>query len=135
MENIKKLSKNDKFAQYNGIELLEIGEGRAKAKMEINKNHFNGIGIVQGGAIFTLADFAFGAAANSYGTVAVAINVNISYMKAAKSGVLFAEAREISKNPKLGTYTIDVTDSNGELIAIFQGMAYRKRDKLEDIIK
>lgn len=132
MEHIKKLFKKDKFAQYNGIELLEIREGYAKAKMEINENHFNGIGIVQGGAIFTLADFTFGAAANSYGTVAVAINVNISYMKSSKNGTLFAEAREISKNPKLGTYTIDITDDEGELIAIFQGMAYRKRDKIPD---
>ncbi len=133
MEHIKKLFKNDKFAAYNGIELLEVSEGTAKSKMEINENHLNGIGIVQGGAIFTLADFTFGAAANSYGTVTVAINVNISFMKASKSGTLFAEAREISKNPKLGTYTIDVTDDEGELIAIFQGMAYRKRDKIEDI--
>lgn len=133
MEHIKQLFKNDKFAQYNGIELLEVSEGSARAKMEINKNHFNGIGIVQGGAIFTLADFTFGAAANSYGTVAVAINVNISYMKSSKGGTLFAEAREISKNPKIGTYTIDVTDEDGELIAIFQGMAYRKRDKIENL--
>lgn len=133
MEQIKQLFKNDKFAQYNGIELLEVSEGSARAKMEINKNHFNGIGIVQGGAIFTLADFTFGAAANSYGTVAVAINVNISYMKSSKGGTLFAEAREISKNPKIGTYTIDVTDEDGELIAIFQGMAYRKRDKIENL--
>lgn len=135
MEIIKKLFKNDKFAEHNGIELVEVSEGSAKAKMEINENHLNGIGIVQGGAIFTLADFTFGAAANSYGSVAVAINVNISYMKSSKSGTLFAEAREISKNPKLGTYTIDVTDDNGEIIAIFQGMAYRKRDKIEDLIK
>ena len=131
MEKIKKFFKKDKFAEYAGIELLEVEKGWAKSKMEINEIHLNGIGTVLGGAIFTLADFTFAAAANSYGTVTVAINANISFMKAARSGILFAEAEEISINPKLGTYTITVTDDAGELIAIFQGMAYRKRDKLD----
>ncbi len=99
--------------------------------MEIKENHLNGIGTVHGGAIFTLADFTFAAAANSYKTVTVAINANISYMKAATSGTLFAEAEEISVNPKLGTYTITVTGDDDELIAIFQGMAYRKRDRIK----
>jgi acyl-CoA thioesterase len=131
MEKIKKFFKKDKFAECAGIELLEVKEGYAKAKMEINENHLNGIGTVHGGAIFTLADFTFAVAANSYGTVTVAINANISFMKAAKNGTLFAEAKEISINPKLGTYTITVTDDAGELIAIFQGMAYKKRDKIQ----
>ena len=131
MEKIKEFFKKDKFAEYVGIELLEVKEGWAKSKMEITKNHLNGIGTVHGGAIFTLADFTFAVAANSYKTVTVAINANISFMKAASSGTLFAEAEEISTNPKLGTYTITITDDNGELIAIFQGMAYRKRDKID----
>ncbi|MGB9980480.1 PaaI family thioesterase [Methanobacterium sp.] len=131
MEKIKEFFKKDKFAEYTGIELLEVKEGWAKSKMDITENHLNGIGTVHGGAIFTLADFTFAAAVNSYGTVTVAINANISFMKAAKSGTLFAEAEEISTNPKLGTYTITVTDDNGGLIAIFQGMAYRKRNKIE----
>lgn len=131
MIEIKKFFKNDKFAEYAGIKLLEVEEGKAKAKMEIKENHLNGIGTVHGGAIFTLADFTFAVAANSYRTVTVAINANISYMKAARTGTLFAEAEEISINPKLGTYTVNITDDNGELIAIFQGMAYRKREKIK----
>lgn len=130
MEKIREFFKKDKFAEYNGIVLLEVSEGFAKAKMEITENHFNGIGTVHGGAIFTLADFTFAVAANSYGTITVAINANISFMKAATTGYLIAEAKEISKNLKLSTYTIDVTDDNGEIIAIFQGMAYRKKDKI-----
>ena len=131
MEKIKNFFKRDKFAEYVGIELLEVEEGKAKTRMEINENHLNGIGTVHGGALFTLADFTFAVAANSYGNVTVAINANISFMKAAKEGFLFAEAREISRNPKISTYTIDITDSAGELIAIFQGMAYTKREKIK----
>lgn len=131
MEKIKKFFKKDKFAEYVGIELLEVEKGKAKTRMEINENHLNGIGTVHGGALFTLADFTFAIAANSYGNVTVAINANISFMKAAKSGYLFAEAREISRNPKISTYTIDITDNEGELLAIFHGLAYTKREKIE----
>ncbi len=135
MELIKQFFKKDKFAEYVGIELLEVGKGSAKTRMEINENHLNGIGTVHGGALFTLADFTFAVAANSYGNVTVAINVNISFMKAAQRGVLFAEAREISRNPKISTYTVDITDNNDELIAIFQGMAYTKREKIKNLIE
>jgi acyl-CoA thioesterase len=120
----------DRFARYNGIELLEAADGHAKTRMAVTEDHLNGLGIVHGGAIFTLADFTFAAASNSRGNIAVAINANISFMKSATGGVLYAEAREISINPKLGTYTIDVTNESGELLAIFQGMVYRKKERL-----
>ncbi|HUT31694.1 MAG TPA: PaaI family thioesterase [Sedimentisphaerales bacterium] len=131
METIKEFVKKDKFAVHCGIELLEVSQGRARAKMHIEKHHVNGVGLVQGGAIFTLADLAFAAASNSHGTVAVAINASISFLKGATKGTLFADAREVSINPKLASYNIDVTDDAGEIIAVFQGMVYRKKDKIE----
>ena len=121
---------NDKFAGHSGIELLEISEGRAKAVMKIKKHHLNAVGSVHGGAIFTLADFVFAAASNSHRTVAVAINVSISYLKAANKGRLFAEANEVAINPKLASYTVNVTDEQGSLTAIFQGMVYRKKETI-----
>ena len=45
-------------------------------------------------------------------------------------GVLTAEARELSCNPRLGTYTAEVRDEKGDLVAVFQGLAYRKKDSL-----
>ena len=129
-EDMISFFQKDKFARYNGIELLEAADGHARTRMAITENHLNGLGIVHGGAIFTLADFTFAAASNSRGNIAVAINVSISYMKSATSGVLYADAKEIAINPKLGTYTIDVTNEAGELIAIFQGMVYRKKEKI-----
>ena len=56
----------DKFAINAGVELLEVGNGYAKARMEIKPAHLNGGGVCQGGAIFTLADLAFAAASNSH---------------------------------------------------------------------
>ena len=130
METVKKCLEGDRYAQHSGIELLSIAPGQAKAKMTLHPFHLNGLGSVQGGAIFTLADFAFAAACNSHGTVAVAINVNITFMKAATTGVLWAEAKELSKNFKIGSYSVEVRDDQGELVAQFQGLAYRKKDKV-----
>lgn len=129
-DEIKKFFKRDRLAEYLGIELVDVSEGTAVSRMKIKNEHLNGINTVHGGAIFTLADFTFAVAANSHGRVTVAINVNISFMKAAIKGTLTATATEVSINPKLGTYTVNVTDEEGDLIAIFQGMAYRKRDKI-----
>ena len=126
MENIHAMFENDQYAKHTGIELLTVAPGRATARMPLHTHHLNGVGTVQGGAIFTMADFAFAAAANAHGKVAVAVNVSITFMKAAITGTLTAEAREVALNPKLGTYTVNVTDDQNNLIAVFQGLAYRK---------
>jgi acyl-CoA thioesterase len=130
MEDVNNFFKNDTFAEHLGIELLEVSKGRAKAKMEIKDHHLNGINIAHGGAIFSLADLAFAVASNSHKTVSLAINASISFLKAASRGTLFAEAKEVSINPKLATYDIRVTNEDNDLIAIFHGTVYRKKDKI-----
>ncbi len=135
MEAVKKVLGNDKFCTETvGIELVEIRPGEAKAKLEVRDIHLNGLGIVQGGAIFTLADFALAAASNSHGIAAVLINGNISYLKAVSKGILFAEAKEESLNQKLATYTIKITSGEGDLIALMQATVYRKKETLESVL-
>lgn len=131
METVKQYFKNDNFAALLNIELLSVSPGLARAKMTLGPHHLNALGTAQGGAIFTLADFAFAAASNSHGIVAVGINVSISYLKAARTGTLWAEAKEVAKNFKLGSYTVEVKDEEGDLIAIFQGMVYRKSERID----
>jgi len=131
MDIIKEFSENDRFAKNLGIELIEVSKGSAKAKMKIKDIHLNSVNTVHGGAIFTLADFAFAIAANTHGNIAVALNVNISFLKAVSEGTLIAEAEEVSINPKIATYMIRVLNEKNELIATFQGMAYRKEKSLK----
>lgn len=123
-------SDRDLFARHNGIELLEMGPGFAKALMNVAPYHFNGAGKVHGGAIFTLADFAFAVASNSHGTLAMGINTSMSFIKAATRGTLYAEAREEARNPKLATYSVRVTDDARDVVAVFQGMVYRKKESV-----
>ena len=126
MKHEKNFLHNDKFALHAGIELLEVTSGGSKVKMAVQPFHINGVGLVHGGALFTLADFAFAAAANSHEEVAVAINASISYLKAVKSGTLYAEAEEISNSRKISVYSIKITDEQNKLVSMFQGMAYKK---------
>ncbi|MDP2217912.1 MAG: PaaI family thioesterase [Methanolobus sp.] len=130
MDRLYKYFEQENFATISGMHLKEVSSGYAKAEMRIEKRHLNVLGSVHGGTIFTLADMAFAAASNSHGTAAVAINADISFVKAVGEGYLFAEAKETSINPKIATYTVDVTNENGDTIAIFTGMAYRKKDPL-----
>ena len=130
MDAVRQFFAADQFAKGNQIELLTVSPGHATAQMALQPRHWNGMGNVQGGAIFTLADFTFAAASNSHGTVAVAVSASITFMKAAKAGVLRAEARELSKNHRLGSYTVEVKDDTGDLVAVFQGLAYRKPDSI-----
>ncbi|MFP4445235.1 MAG: hydroxyphenylacetyl-CoA thioesterase PaaI [Desulfosudaceae bacterium] len=118
---------NDRFAQWIGIDLAEVATGYARAEMTVAADHLNGLGLAHGGAIFTLADLAFAAAANSHGVDAVAVNVNMSYFKACRPGDhLTAAAEEISLSRKLGTYQITVTNQDGQRVALMQGTTYRK---------
>jgi acyl-CoA thioesterase len=122
--------RKDLFADHVGIELLSAEGGQAKARLRLKEHHYNGIGLIQGGAIFTLADLTFAAAVHSRGRIAVAVHCSISYLKAAKGDLLQAEAEEVSCGPTLAVYIIRITDTSGEVIALFEGTAYRKKESL-----
>lgn len=123
----KEFFSNDHFAALTGVEIVEAGTGYCKATLKIENKHLNAAGVVQGGAIFTLADLAFAVASNSHGQLALAINANISYLKSLSSGRLFALASEVTEPGRLGAYDVLVTDEDENVIARFHGMVYRKK--------
>ena len=123
-ETLRHHIENDGFATESGMRLVELRPGFAKTCFTVENRHMNNVGMVHGGAIFTLAAFAFGAAARSGGKVAVGVNTNLSFLKATRSGTLYAEATEISRSRKLSVCTVRVTNDAGELVAFFQGTAY-----------
>ena len=130
LKAIKHHFEKDRFAAESGVRIVELKPGYAKASLTIEERHFNSVGIVQGGAIFTLADLAFAMACNSSGVVAVAVNTNLSFLKATRAGELVAEAVEVSRSRKISTCTVRVTSEAGDLVALFQGTAYIKNQPL-----
>jgi len=134
MEFVEEYFSHDQLAKCLDIEIIGFSEGSSIVKMRVQEKHLNGVGIVHGGALFSLADVAFAVACNTYGTLAIAIHAGISFNKAVRSGTLTAAARELTKNSKLGTYFIEVTDDAGDIVATFEGMAYRKKDTLQELL-
>ena len=123
---IEEYFKNDKFAQKAGVELLEAGNGYAKARLKITPEHLNAGGVCQGGAIFTLADFVFAVACNGHGQLTFSISSNINFFKSEKEGYLYATAREVFDHKKMSNCEVEVRNEAGILIATFNGTGFRK---------
>lgn len=126
--DLKVIFSNDQYARLTGVEILEAGKAYCKAMLKIEEKHLNAAGVVQGGAIFTLADLAFAVASNSHGQLALAVNVNITFLKSASAGVLYATACELADPKRLGAYDVMVVNEDNELIARFNGLVYRKNE-------
>jgi LAO/AO transport system kinase len=115
----------DPFVRSLGISCVEAGAGTATVAMTVDVQHLNFNGTCHGGAIFTLADTAFGLASNSHGKVAAGIDAHITYQQAARAGDrLQAHAVEVSRSRKLAIYRIDVTRADGAVISSFTGTVY-----------
>ena len=112
---------DDHASRALGIELLEAGGGRARARMRITPAMVNGHGIAHGGYVFLLADTAFACACNSHGPVTVAASADITFIAPAREGdELVADAEERTRFGRSGIY--DVSVRRGEdTIAEFRG--------------
>jgi len=118
-------TERDGYMQALGADLVEIGRGHAIVRMPVRQGNLNFNGTCHGGAIFSLADCAFGVAANSYGTLAAGIDVHITYNAAARLGdTLTATATEVSRSRKIAVYEVVVRGDTAGHIASFTGTVY-----------
>ena len=119
------------FAKKFGLNLLDLDEGYSRVEMKFTPDMENLFGMAHGGALFALIDEAFETASNSHGTIAVALNMNITYISPPAPGSrLIAEAREFSKTQKTASYDIKVFDDQNNLICSCQALVYRKGETL-----
>lgn len=115
------------FAQALKMELVKLSDGHSVVNMVYDPENMSNIyNRAHGGAIFGLIDEAFETSSQTEGTVAVALNVNVTYVSSPEPGLqLQAESRRVSQTKKTASYDIKVTDQNGRLIAICQALAFR----------
>lgn len=124
------LNTGDRFAATSGIQLTDVGEGHARAEVDIEARHLNAAGVCQGGVYFTLADLAFAAATNSHGPVSLGIQNSITFLASARLGDhLTAEAREHDHH-RLPFCEMRITNQEGELLCVVTGTAYRKKERM-----
>jgi acyl-CoA thioesterase len=119
----------DPFAQHLGIEVVEVSLGRAVIRMKVQPWMANAMGTPHGGAIFALVDTALAFASNSYGTKAVALDVNITYCRPALIGsTVTATAEQANLTRRTGLYLISAKSEDGKLIASARGTVFRTED-------
>ncbi len=117
---------SEPWATTLGIEYLDLRQGYCRVALTLQPHMVNFQGYPHGGVIFSLADVAFGAACNSHGEPAVALNVTISYLAAVKPGSrLVAEGREVRQGRRAGFYDIAVISDDGTLVATAHCIAHR----------
>ncbi len=121
---------NDRASQALGIDITDIGPGRATATMTVRADMLNGFGICHGGLVATLADSAFAFACNAYNELTVASGFSIDLFVASKEGdVLTARAEEVNRAGRTGLYDIEVHNQRGERVAVFRGRSYTMKGK------
>ena len=125
-EAISRAVKKEPFAQALNMELTELEKGHSVVQMTYEPEKMNNIyDRAHGGALYALIDEAFETAGQTDGTVAVALNVNVTYVSSPRPGLqLQAEANRVSRTRKTASYDIKVTDEHGNLIALCQALAF-----------
>ena len=120
-----KMLSQDAYSQWLGIEIIECEIGRCKVGMSIRKDMLNSMNKAHGGISYSLADTAFGFAANTHGKYAVSIETSINHIEAINEGdYLVAESVIENVKNKLGFNIIEVKRGE-ELVALFKGVVYR----------
>jgi acyl-CoA thioesterase len=115
------------FAQIFNMQLLELDNGHSVVEMSYDPTLADNIyERAHGGAVYGLIDEAFETAAQTDGTIAVAMNVNVTYVASPEKNTrLRAEANRVSQTKKTAGYDIKITGQKGQLIATCQALAYR----------
>lgn len=117
---------NDAFAKFIGIKIVQATPQCAICELELTSNHLNGVGVVQGGVLFTMADLALAVAANADEADRVTLSSHIDFLKAVGRGTLLAKATPIKIGRTTALYNVSVVEKDsGVLLANFQGTAFR----------
>jgi acyl-CoA thioesterase len=122
MDRSRLTGAEDPASRALGIELEQLGPGRARLRMRVTKEMANLHGIAHGGYLFLLADSAFAYASNSRGPAAVAHSAQVTFLRpAAVDDELVAEAVEVGRYGRCGVYDVTITRNANEIIAVFRG--------------
>ena len=123
VERIGTLPRCGPFAKGMDIRLVSSGEGRAVLEMEITEPLTNNKGTCHGGALFTLADTAFGVAAH-YGGPVVTVGSDLQFIRPGRPGdIVRASALQISRTRRTGLFQLSISEKAAGVIAagLFRG--------------
>ena len=117
-EEARKYFIRDRYAMITtGIEIDEARDNYSRCSLKVEDKHLAVNGHVMGGAIYTIADFAFAVASNSAEQLTMTSSSTISYLGQPKDGRLIAECQCIKNGRTTCCYETTVTDGQGNLVA------------------
>lgn len=123
LEEAREFFEADIFAtRTTGIAIEEVADGYSRCSLQVEDRHLAAHHHVMGGALFTMADFAFAVAANPPGQTTVTATSNISYISMPKDDRLVAECRQIKDGRRACYYETQITDGQGNLVAVVTAM-------------
>jgi acyl-CoA thioesterase len=126
----EKINAEDSFARQIGIRLIELRTGFARASLSVTGATLNIYQMAHGGAIFSIADQACEAAGNSFGVPAVALQNNLHFLTAGRSGdILEATAKVTHRSSRIGLIEFEVRNQEGHLLANGQQLIFFKRTR------
>ena len=118
LETVRKRFEEDRFAtEALGAVIDSVNDDGAVCSVLLDDKHLNGVGAVMGGAIFTLADFAFAVATNYVEDTTVTQTSQITYLGRPKGEKLIASAKRVRAGRSICFYTVDVKDELGNDVA------------------
>ncbi len=126
VETLRVMFANDRVAANLGIEIDSVADGGAQCGMPAGPQHLNALGVVQGGAVFTLADLAFSVAANSVYPGTVTLGGDLHFLRPLAMGRLLARAMPVSHTRRTCVYVVEVFGENGEKAAFGTFTGYIK---------
>lgn len=125
-QSVGRLLKRDSFTRWLGLEIDKVDAGYCKLHFTVKADMLNGFESIHGGVLFSASDSALAFAANSHGSIAVALDVSITFTRPAKEGdLLYVEAVETHLGNKTAVYDIRTRNAANELVALFKGTVYR----------
>ena len=128
-EIVEMMMANDKFSQWLGLSIDNIGEGICEASCVAKNQMLNGFDILHGGITYSISDSLLAFASNSYGYKCVSIETSISHTKTVKEGEkLTAKCTEINRGKSIGIYNVDIYNEQSILVSKFKGSVFISKD-------
>ncbi len=135
IDALKKFFKADKFVEDAGIEILSVDEKRAVVGANITQKHLNANGCVQGGMLYTIADFAFAVLGNYLHPSTVTQTGQISYLRPAFTTRVTATAVEIERAGHTTISEVTIRGDKEEIFCVCHFNGFVKDVAKEEFIK
>lgn len=131
---LKNFFKADKFVEHAGIQIEGVDGEKAVISAKVEEKHLNANGCVQGGMLYTLADFAFAVLGNYLHPFTVTQSGNIHYLRPAYTSKITATARETACSGHTSLCEVEIVGEEGKTLCVCHFTGFIKQTDREELI-